>query len=88
MTEEKFSVDDIKRVDNLSKGLDCLTADRIDAILLDLGLPDSQGLKTFEKIHGIAKKEPILILTANKDDALALEAVRRGARAIGSIGRR
>ena len=51
----------------------------IDAILLDLGLPDSQGLNTFEKIHAAAQKVPILILTAFKDDALALEAVRRGA---------
>ena len=51
----------------------------IDAVLLDLGLPDSQGLNTFEKIHSVAQKVPILILTAFKDDTLALEAVRRGA---------
>lgn len=69
----------IERVDRLSKGLDRLAADGIDAILLDLGLPDSQGLSTFEKIYAATKHVPILILTAFKDDALALEAVRRGA---------
>ena len=79
LTEEKFGISKIERVDRLSKGLDRLAAGGIDAVLLDLGLPDSQGLSTFEKIHAAAKQVPILILTAFKDDALALEAVRRGA---------
>ena len=48
-------------------------------VLLDLGLPDSQGFNTFEKIHASAQKVPIIILTAYKDDTLALEAVRKGA---------
>ena len=69
----------IERVDRLSKGLDQLVASGIDAVLLDLGLPDSQGLNTFEKIHAAAKQVPILILTGFNDDAVALEAVRRGA---------
>ena len=79
LTEEKFSVSNIERADRLSKGIERLAKETIDAVLLDLGLPDSQGLSTFEKIHAIAKSVPILILTAFKDDALALEAVRRGA---------
>jgi len=79
LTEEKFAFDDIERVDRLSKGLDRLAAGGVDAVLLDLGLPDSQGLSTFEQIHAVAQKVPILVLTGNKDDALALEAVRRGA---------
>ena len=69
----------IERVDRLSKGLDQLVTGGIDAVLLDLGLPDSQGLNTFEKIHEAAKQVPILILTGFNDDAVALEAVRRGA---------
>jgi PAS domain S-box-containing protein len=79
LTEEKLCISDIERVDRLSKGIDRLAKQNIDAILLDLGLPDSQGLNTFEKIHTVAQQIPILILTAFKDDALALEAVRRGA---------
>ncbi len=79
LTEEKLSVSDLERADRLSKGIDRLAQGNIDAVLLDLGLPDSQGLNTFEKIHAMAKKVPILILTASKDDTLALEAVRRGA---------
>lgn len=48
-------------------------------VLSDLGLPDSQGLNTFEKLHSACHQVPIIILTGFNDDALALEAVRRGA---------
>ena len=79
LSEEKLAVSNIERVDRLSKGMERLTKGNIDAVLLDLGLPDSQGLDTFEKIHASAQKVPILILTAFKNDVLALEAVRKGA---------
>ncbi len=79
LTEEKLAASNIERVDRLSKGIERLTIGNIDAVLLDLGLPDSQGLNTFERIHAASEKVPIIILTAFKDDALALEAVRRGA---------
>jgi PAS domain S-box-containing protein len=79
LTEQKFAISNLECVDRLSKGLDRLSAKCIDAVLLDLGLPDSQGINTFEKTHAVAQKVPILILTAHKDNELALEAVRRGA---------
>ena len=79
LKEEKLAVSNIERVDRLSKGIDRLAMGNIDAVLLDLGLPDSQGLNTFEKIQAVAKNVPILILTAFTNDALALEAVRKGA---------
>ena len=79
LTEENLAVGNIERVDRLSKGIERLAEGNIDVVLLDLGLPDSQGLNTFEKIQAVAQKVPILILTAYTDDALALEAVRRGA---------
>ena len=79
LTEEKLAVSNIERVDRLSKAIERLTYGKVDAVLLDLGLPDSQGLSTFEKIHAAAETVPIIILTAYKDDALALEAVRKGA---------
>ena len=79
MLIEQKGISKIERVDRLSKGLDRLTAQGIDAVLLDLGLPDSQGLNTFEKVHLASKQLPILILTGFNDDSVALEAVRRGA---------
>ena len=79
LKEEEFAADNIERSDKLSKGLELLSAENIDAVLLDLNLPDSHGLGTFTKIHSLAQQVPILILTGFKDDKLALEAVREGA---------
>ncbi len=79
LNEEEFAVGNITRSERLSKGLERLAEGGIDAVLLDLGLPDSQGLGTFKKVHSAAQQVPILILTAYKDDSLALEAVHGGA---------
>ena len=46
-----WRANNVERVDRLSKGIDRLAAGNIDAVLLDLGLPDSQGIDTFEKIQ-------------------------------------
>ena len=69
----------IEYAETLSKGLEYLALGNIDAVLLDLGLPDSQGLDTFERLYSTAHQVPIVILTGFNDNALGLEAVRRGA---------
>ncbi|MFB3889528.1 MAG: ATP-binding protein [Candidatus Bathyarchaeia archaeon] len=79
LNEEKFAVGTLEESERLSSGLKRLAKGGIDAILLDLSLPDSQGLNTFETIHSAAKQVPIVIMTAVEDDKLALESVRRGA---------
>ena len=50
----------------------------IDVVLLDLSLPDSQGLQTFVKLH-TASNVPIVVLTGSADEAQALKAVQLGA---------
>ena len=50
-----------------------------DIILLDLALPDSEGIKTFHAVHELAPDIPILILTALDDTPLADESVACGA---------
>src|SRR5450759_5612253 len=52
---------------------------RIAAILVDLFLPDSHGIETFDKIFHVAPQIPILILTSLQDEAIAKSAVQRGA---------
>ncbi len=69
----------LKSVDRLSTGLETLTADPPALVLLDLSLPDSQGLDTFAKVYAHAPKIPIIVLTGNDDQALALSAVKTGA---------
>lgn len=51
----------------------------IDAILLDLFLPDSHGLDTFYAIQKLSMGKPIVIYTVEHDEKMALEAVRNGA---------
>ena len=64
---------------NLSRALADLELHAIDAVLLDLGLPDSQGLDTFHRMHEPFPRIPIVLLTGSDDEALGLEAVQAGA---------
>lgn len=52
---------------------------KIDVILVDLGLPDSQGLGTFFKVHQQAPRTPIVVLNVENDALLGVQAVREGA---------
>ena len=63
----------------LSTGLANLKEEIFDGLLVDLGLPDSQGIGTFKKIHDQAPQIPIIVLTGLADNGLALKAVREGA---------
>ena len=66
-------------VDRLSTGLKHLAAGDIDCVLLDLFLPDTQGLDTFATMHAKAPQVPIIVLTGLDDERVALAAVRMGA---------
>ena len=70
---------EVEWVRNLSGGLKRLIKEGIDAILLELSLPDSSGLETFDKLQAAAADIPILILGGNDDEAQAKEGVARGA---------
>ena len=50
-----------------------------NAILLDLSLPDSEGLEIIRWVRDIAKGRPILALTETDNEELAVQAVKRGA---------
>ncbi len=65
--------------DRLSTGLERLAKNSVDVVLLDLLLPDSQGLETFDRMHSQAPQVPIIVLSGLDDESLALEAVRKGA---------
>jgi signal transduction histidine kinase len=66
-------------VERLSTGLERLVSGGIDLVLLDLGLPDSQGLDTLSKVHAQTPEVPTVVLTGLDDEALALQAVRQRA---------
>jgi DNA-binding NarL/FixJ family response regulator len=69
----------VERVGDLAAGLARLAAGDIDAVLTDLGLPDSKGLATYRAVRARARDLPVVIVSGGDDDAVALEAVREGA---------
>jgi len=70
---------DLERVGRLDHALSRLSRTGVDVVLLDLGLPDSQGLETFVRARRSAPEEPIVVISGLDDERLALEAVRSGA---------
>ncbi|MDP1707898.1 MAG: EAL domain-containing protein [Gammaproteobacteria bacterium] len=70
---------DFEWVRQLSDGLDRLSKGGIGVILLDLFLPDNQGIDTFDKLFLAAPHVPILILSGLDHEDIASQAVRQGA---------
>ena len=65
--------------DSLSAAMQKLNEDGADAILTDLGLSDSQGLDTYQKLHMQFPETPIVVLSSLHDESVAVKAVRDGA---------
>lgn len=70
---------DLIQVELLSAAIERCSEDRFDVILLDLTLPDSQGLQTFFAMHAHANDVPIVVLSAYNDEPSAIKAVQAGA---------
>jgi diguanylate cyclase (GGDEF)-like protein len=51
----------------------------VDIILLDLGLPDAQGLEAIRRTHAAAPGIPLVVLTGLDDESLAVQALQLGA---------
>ncbi|MFH1851395.1 MAG: response regulator [Candidatus Neomarinimicrobiota bacterium] len=69
----------ITTVDEFRLALEKLDTERYDVILLDLLLPDSQGMDTFTRMQAQAPLIPIIVLSGFDDEAMAVQAVREGA---------
>jgi len=63
----------------LDDALHRLDRERVDAVLLDLGLPDSAGMDTLRRVRAQAPAVPVVILTGHDDTACAEWAVQLGA---------
>lgn len=69
----------VEWVDRLATGQERLQAERFDVVLLDLFLPDSQGLDTFARFQASAEKTPVIVLSGHADEVHALQMVHAGA---------
>ncbi len=70
---------ELKFAETLAEALSILETENFDVVLMDLGLPDSQGFRTFIKIHNQMPELPIIILTGLEDEDLGVRAVKEGA---------
>lgn len=68
-----------EHADRLSTGLKLLSVNGFDAVLLDLNLPDSQGLDTLKQLCARVPDMPILVLTGLQNEQIGLQAVKEGA---------
>jgi signal transduction histidine kinase len=63
---------------SLQKALGHLKNNHVDAMLLDLNLPDSTGLSTIQQARQISPDTPIIVLTGLDDEKIGMEAVHAG----------
>ncbi len=70
---------EVTTVATLKEGITLLQRMEPDATLLDLGLPDSQGLDTLRRTLEVSPHHPVLVVTGLNDDAIGVLAVAEGA---------
>jgi len=63
----------------LAIGLNRLSQGGVDLVLLDLDLPDSEGLETFTRIRADGHNVPLIVLSAGDSEPLALQMLQDGA---------
>ncbi len=69
----------IRWENRLKKGIECLASDEYDVVLLDLMLPDSDGVETCHRVSDCAPSVPIVVLTSLDLAAEAIRTVRERA---------
>ncbi|MCO5250184.1 MAG: hybrid sensor histidine kinase/response regulator [Candidatus Kapabacteria bacterium] len=79
LLESKRFTFSISIADTLKAGLELVEKDDVDIVLLDLGLPDSQGLEAVEKMVEKVKHLPIVVITGLDDDDTGRKAINMGA---------
>ncbi len=77
LVESRSDVD-VSCVDRLADGLQSLDKETPSVVLLDLNLPDSRGAETFRKVLSKAPGVPVVVLSGQDDEELAVKAVHQG----------
>jgi two-component sensor histidine kinase/CheY-like chemotaxis protein len=79
ISELSDGVFELKFAETLGEALTILEDENFDVVLMDLGLPDSQGFRTFTQVHNQMPELPIIIITGLEDEDLGVSAVKEGA---------
>jgi nitrogen regulation protein NR(I) len=64
---------------NAAEGLAMFREHQPDVVILDLQLPDGNGLEVFQEIHALDPKRPVIFITAHGTTETAIEAMKSGA---------
>src|SRR5450432_3433537 len=81
---EMFNVEglhntEVKHAESVSEAEKFLAEHVVDIILLDLGLPDAQGLDAVRRVCAAAPHVPLVVLTVSDDESHAAQALQVGA---------
>ncbi|MFQ5909527.1 MAG: ATP-binding protein [Thermoplasmata archaeon] len=79
LAEAGASEFDLIHIERLSEAMNRIGKEPLDVVLLDLSLPDAQGLDTVANALQQASDVPIVVLTGTNDESLAFQAVQAGA---------
>jgi two-component sensor histidine kinase len=84
LLREMFSTErpgsyELTHLPRLGLALNHLAKGGVDIILLDLGLPDGDGLEIVRRVRRLAPEVPLIVLTGRDDDAVVAEAMLEGA---------
>ena len=84
LLREMFSTErpdsyEITHLPRLGLALNHLAQGGVDIVLLDLGLPDGEGIDTVRRVRKLAPQIPLIVLTGRDDDETVAEAMLEGA---------
>jgi len=79
LVDRSLEVFSLTHVDRLAPALEALDQGSFDALLLDLSLPDSQGIATLVSVRAAKPGMPIVVLTSLDDEVLGLQLLQAGA---------
>ena len=77
--EEMTPAPELRHVELLHHAQQALENGEFDVVLIDLNLPDGEGLGNFEQLQALAPDVPMIVLTGLADEEVAVEAIARGA---------
>ena len=79
LNERSLTGTEVSHVTTMSEAESHLGSHVVDIIVLDLGLPDANGLEAIRRTHAAAPRIPLVVLTGLDDESLAAEALQEGA---------
>ena len=79
LQEEGLYSSELLHADSMADAEKFLAEHAVDIILLDLGLPDAQGLEAVRRAHAVAPRVPLVVLTGLDDEVLAAQTLQEGA---------